>query len=60
MMHGEYGITDVCTSCMTVLGPNGVKGKLETELLPEEEEQLRFSSNALKSVINSLNIPRRV
>ena len=60
MMHGEYGVTDVCTSCMTVLGPNGVKGKLETNITPEEEELFLASCNALKSVIAGLEIPKRV
>ena len=60
MMHGEYGVSDVCTSCMTVLGPNGVKGKLETNLTLEEVSMFRDSSAALKNVIASLDIPKRV
>ena len=28
MMHGEYGIEDVCLSIPTLLGPNGVEGKV--------------------------------
>ena len=60
MMHGEYGVTDVCTSCMTVLGPHGVKGKLETNITPEEKELFLASCNALKSVIAGLEIPKRV
>ena len=60
MMHGEYGVTDVCTSCMTVLGPHGVKGKLETNITQEEKELFLASCNALKSVIAGLEIPKRV
>ena len=60
MMHGEYGVTDVCISCMTVLGPRGIRGKLETDLLPEEVEKFRASAEALKKVIAGLGIPKRV
>ena len=27
MMHGEYGIEDVCFSTLTLVGPNGVRGQ---------------------------------
>ena len=56
MMHGEYGIEDVCISTMTIIGPNGVKGKVPVDLTDDEEEKLRFSANALKPVIKSLDI----
>ena len=56
MMHGEYGIEDVCISTMTIIGPNGVKGKVPVDLTDDEEEKLRFSANALKTVIKSLGI----
>ena len=56
MMHGEYGIEDVCISTMTIIGPNGVKGKVPVDLTDDEVEKLRFSANALKSVIKSLDI----
>ena len=56
LMHGEYGVEDVCLSAMTVIGPNGVKGKVPVELTPEEEEKMRYSANALKAVIAQLDI----
>lgn len=56
MLHGEYGIDDVCISTMTIIGPEGVKGKVPVELTEEEVEKLRLSANALKNVINSLDI----
>jgi L-lactate dehydrogenase len=56
MMHGEYGIEDVCISTMTIICPNGVKGKVPVDLTDDEEEKLRFSANALKTVIKSLDI----
>ena len=56
MMHGEYGIEDVCVSTMTIIGPNGVKGKVPVELTFEETQKLRASADALKAVIKSLEI----
>jgi L-lactate dehydrogenase len=41
---------------MTIIGPNGVKGKVPVDLTDDEEEKLRFSANALKTVIKSLDI----
>ena len=56
MMHGEYGIDDVCISTMTVIGPEGVKGKVPVRLTYDEMTKLRASADALKEVIASLDI----
>lgn len=56
MMHGEYGVDDVCTSCLTVVGPEGVKGKVEVKLTEEEVEKFKKSADALKAVIAQLDI----
>ena len=56
MMHGEYGIEDVCLSTMTIIGPDGVKGKVPAKLTYEEISKLQASANALKEVIKSLEI----
>ena len=56
MMHGEYGIDDVCLSTHTLIGPEGVKGKIEVELTPEEVEKLQASANALKAVIAQIDL----
>ena len=56
LMHGEYGVEDVCLSAMTIIGPNGVKGKVPVKLTAEEEEKMRYSANALKAVISQLDI----
>ena len=56
MMHGEYGIEDVCLSVMTLIGPNGVRGKLPVKLTDEEVVKLQASANALKEVIKGLDI----
>ena len=56
MMHGEYGIEDVCLSTMTIIGPDGVKGKVPAKLTYEEISKLQASANALKEVIKNLDI----
>lgn len=56
LMHGEYGVDDVCLSAMTIIGPGGVKGKVPVKLTAEEEEKMRYSANALKAVIAQLDI----
>ena len=56
MMHGEYGIEDVCISTMTIIGPEGVKGKVPVELTYDEQQKLRASADALKKVIASIEI----
>lgn len=50
MMHGEYGIEDVCLSTLTLVGPNGIVGKLPMKLSDEEVQKLQASANALKEV----------
>lgn len=55
MMHGEYGIEDVCISTMTIIGPEGVKGKVPVELTYDEQQKLRASADALKKVIASID-----
>lgn len=56
MMHGEYGIEDVCLSTLTLVGPNGIQGKLEMKLTDEEVEELKASADALKAVIAQIEL----
>ena len=51
MLHGEYGIEDVCLSTLTLVGPNGIQGKVQMRMNKEEVELLKKSANALKEVI---------
>ena len=56
MMHGEYGIDDVCLSVLSLVGPDGVTGKVPMHLTDEEIEKLQASANKLKDVIAQLEI----
>ena len=56
MMHGEYGIEDVCLSVLTLVGPDGVQGKIPMRLTDEEVAKLQACANKLKSVIAELDI----
>ena len=56
MMHGEYGIDDVCLSTLTLVGPNGVQGKVPMRMTKAEIEQLKKSADALKSVIAQIEL----
>ena len=56
MMHGEYGIEDVCLSTLTLVGPNGIQGKLAMKLTDEEVDKLKASADALKAVIAQIDL----
>ena len=55
-MHGEYGIEDVCLSTLTVVGREGIKGKLVAPLNEQEQALLKKSADSLKDVIKNLDI----
>lgn len=54
MLHGEYGIDDVCLSLLNAVGKNGVNGKILLHLNDSEIESLHNSANSLKNVIKSV------
>lgn len=56
MMHGEYGIDNVCLSTLNMIGNNCVRGKVNLSLTDDEVVKLRKSADTLKEVISSLNI----
>lgn len=56
MMHGEYGIEDVCLSTLTIVGPNGIQGKVPMRMNKNEIEKLQASANALKAVIAKISL----
>lgn len=56
MMHGEYGIEDVCLSTLALVGPNGIQGKLPMPLTEDEVQKLKASADALKAVIAQIDL----
>ncbi len=56
MMHGEYGIEDVCISTLHLVDRSGVRGRIMNKLTPEENEKLKASADKLKAVIAQIEI----
>ncbi len=56
MMHGEYGIEDVCLSTLNLVGCDGIRSKVHVPLTDEEVLKLRNSADTLKAVIKQLDI----
>ena len=56
MMHGEYGIEDVCLSTLALVGPKGIQGKVPMKLTEEEIGKLKASADALKAVIAQIDL----
>ena len=56
MMHGEYGVDDVCLSVLHIVDRNGVRGKITNKLTHSEIVKLHTSANKLKEIISQLEI----
>ena len=56
MMHGEYGIEDVCLSTLSVVGKNGIRSKVMLPLNDEEIAKLQKSAETLKDIIRQTKI----
>lgn len=56
MMHGEYGIDDVCLSTLSVVGNKGIRSRVHLPLNDEEIAKLRNSADKLKEIINNTTI----
>ena len=54
MMHGEYGVDDVCMSMLNLVDRNGVRGKIINQLTDEEVAKFQASAQKLKSVIDQI------
>lgn len=54
MLTGEYGISDVCLSVLSIIGKDGIKGRLSAPLTSDELLKLQHSAECLKSVISQL------
>ena len=54
MMHGEYGVDDVCLSVLHLVDRQGVRGKILNPLTEDEIAKLHNSANKLKEIISQL------
>ena len=56
MMHGVYGIDGVVLSMPTIVGSDGVEADIPIELNGEEALKLKESADALKEIVDSLEL----
>ena len=56
LMHGEYGIDNVCLSTLNIVGGEGVRSKVNLHLTDEEVAKLQHSAETLKGVMSGLEI----
>ena len=54
MMHGEYGVEDVCLSVLNLVDRQGVRGKILSKMTDEEVAKLQASAAKLRSVIEQI------
>lgn len=56
MLHGEYGIDDVCLSILSIVGKDGAHSKIMLPLTDDEIAALRHSADSLRNVIDNITI----
>lgn len=57
LIEGHYGLSGLCMGVPTIVGSEGVEKVLDIPLDKEEQLQLARSAEALKKVLDSLNLP---
>lgn len=56
IMHGDFGIEDVCLSMPTILSAEGVETHIPIELSKKENTSLKKSADTLKNIIAGLDL----
>ncbi|MBR3997471.1 MAG: L-lactate dehydrogenase [Clostridia bacterium] len=56
MMHGEYGINDVCLSTLVLVGSSGIQSTVLLPLSEEETALMRKSADCLRAIIEQVSI----
>lgn len=56
MLHGEFGLEDVCISMPCVLGAKGIEKVNLPRVNEEEKQEIIASANSLKEITQGLNI----
>jgi L-lactate dehydrogenase len=54
LQEGEHGISGVSLSTPTVIGREGIVGKIHLTLTPEEKKQLQYSADALRQAMEQI------
>lgn len=56
MMHGEYGIDDVCLSTLAIVGSTGIRAMVKLPMIDDEIKKLQASADKLKEIIAGTDI----
>lgn len=56
MLHGEYGVSDVCVSIPVIIGSDGICGRITPDITAEEQKQFMASADVMKEIIKNLTI----
>ncbi len=56
MMHGEYGIDDVCLSVLAIVGREGAHGKILIPMTDDEIDKLHYSAKCLRETMKNISI----
>lgn len=54
LMHGEYGIEDLCLSVPCIVGAGGIHKVIDAELSDDELGKLRASADAIREVVDQI------
>ncbi len=54
LLHGEYGLSDVCLSVPTIVGCGGVRKQIELPLTPKERTGVQNSARVLREIIDQV------
>ncbi|MGC7323326.1 L-lactate dehydrogenase, partial [Mycobacteroides abscessus subsp. massiliense] len=57
LIQGHYGLNDICMGVPTIVGSKGIEKVLDIPLSGDEQLQLMRSAEALKKVLDSLDLP---
>lgn len=56
LVHGAYGVRDVCLSVPSVVGRQGIEQHVEIKLWPKEQLGLQNSARALQETLNKVGM----
>lgn len=55
LMHGQYGVHDICISLPSIVGAHGVEEVLNLQISADEEDAFRHSADTLKANVRQLD-----